>query len=38
MISIKDAEEIHRILIDNFGGAYGIGDIAALDSALARPF
>jgi len=38
MIAIKDVEEVHSILIDAFGGTHGIRDLAALDSALARPF
>jgi death-on-curing protein len=38
MISIKDVEEFHQILIEAFGGANGIRDLAALESALARPF
>jgi death-on-curing protein len=38
MISIKEVEEIHKILVDNFGGSHGIRDMSALDSALARPF
>ena len=38
MISIRDAEQIHKILIDTFGGAHGIRDISALESALKRPF
>ena len=38
MISIKEAEEFHQILIEAFGGANGIRDLAALESALARPF
>ncbi len=38
MISIKEVEEIHRRLIDTFGGSHGVRDLAALDSALARPF
>jgi death on curing protein len=38
MISIKEVEQIHRILIESFGGAHGIRDRAALESALARPF
>ncbi len=38
MISTKEAEEIHKILIDKFGGLHGIRDINALESALARPF
>jgi len=38
MISVKEVEEIHKILIDNFGGAHGIRDLGSLESALARPF
>ena len=38
MISVKEVEEIHKILIDNFGGSHGIRDLGGLESALARPF
>ena len=38
MIPFKEVELLHRILIDKFGGSYGIRDNAALESALARPF
>lgn len=38
MISIKEAEEIHKIVIENFGGSHGIRDVSNLQSALARPF
>jgi len=38
MIPIKDVEQLHRILIDKFGGSHGIRDNSALESALARPF
>ena len=38
MITLKEAEEIHKILIETFGGSPGIRDITGLDSALARPF
>ena len=38
MISVKEAEEIHKILISKFGGSHGIRDIGALESALGRPF
>jgi death-on-curing protein len=38
MISIKEVEEFHQILIDAFGGSHGIRDLSALESALARPF
>ena len=38
MIDIKDAELIHQILIEKFGGNHGIRDRKLLESALARPF
>ena len=38
MISVNDVEEIHKLLIDNFGGSHGIRDSSALQSALSRPF
>jgi death-on-curing protein len=38
MISIKEVEEIHKTLVDTFGGSHGIRDMSALASALARPF
>ena len=38
MISIKETEEIHKLVIEMFGGSHGIRDYSALDSALARPF
>ena len=38
MISFKEAEEIHKILIDQFGGMHGIRDAESLISALSRPF
>ena len=38
MISVIEAEEIHKILIEAFGGSHGIRDMTSLDSALARPF
>jgi death on curing protein len=38
MISTSDVIEIHEILIREFGGANGLRDKSALDSALARPF
>ena len=38
MISVKEVEVIHEILINNFGGSHGIRDINNLESALARPF
>lgn len=38
MIPVQEVEAIHRILIDKFGGSYGIRDMFALQSALQRPF
>ena len=38
MIPVKEVEQLHRILIDKFGGAHGIRDKSALESALSRPF
>ena len=38
MITAKEVELLHRILIDKFGGSHGIRDNAALESAIARPF
>ena len=38
MISVNQTLEIHKIAIDNFGGADGVRDLSGLESALARPF
>ena len=38
MISIKEVEQIHNFLIEEFGGAKGIRDLGALDAAINRPF
>ena len=38
MIPLKDVEEIHKFLIDTFGGSHGIRDLSSLQSALSRPF
>lgn len=38
MISIKEVEQIHKILINHFGGSDGIRDLSALESSLTRPF
>jgi death-on-curing protein len=38
MISGIEVEQLHKVLIDNFGGTQGLRDRAALDSALSRPF
>ena len=36
-LSVDEVIIIHEYLIDEFGGASGIRDISALESALARP-
>ena len=38
MISIKEVEQIHNLLIEEFGGAKGIRDLGALGAAINRPF
>ena len=38
MITLKEVEAIHQVLIEKFGGAHGIRDLNGLESALARPF
>ena len=38
MISVKEAEEVHRVLINTFGGSHGLRNLSSLESALARPF
>ena len=38
MISLKEVEIIHNILIDKYGGSKGIRDFGLLESALARPY
>jgi len=38
MIYLAQAEQIHKILIDRFGGSHGIRNQGALLSALSRPF
>lgn len=38
MISVVEVEQLHKLLIDQFGGSHGIRDMASLDSALSRPF
>ena len=38
MIPIKEVEQIHKILIDTFGGSHGVQNVSALESALARPY
>lgn len=38
MIDLQEVLSIHKILIESFGGAYGLRDRSSLDSALQRPF
>jgi len=38
MISVTEIQQIHDILIDNFGGIKGIRDVSSLESAITRPF
>lgn len=38
MISVKQAIEIHEIVVKAFGGSMGVRDLGALESALVRPF
>ena len=38
MIDINEVEKIHDILLENFGGAKGIRDKGALESAINRPY
>ncbi len=38
MITIANALEIHNAVVQKFGGANGVRDLNALESALARPF
>lgn len=38
MINLSQVEQIHKILIDQFGGSHGVRDYSTLSSALARPY
>ena len=38
MISLREVERIHEILIDKFGGTTGIRDLGSLESAINRPY
>jgi death on curing protein len=38
MISISQAKEIHTVLIERYGGGFGIRDSGLLASALQRPY
>ena len=37
MIELEEIEQIHKLVIEFFGGSQGIRDLSALKSALARP-
>ena len=36
-LTLEEAVDLHRQLIDQFGGAVGVRDLGLLESALARP-
>ena len=38
MITLSQVEQIHTILIDQFGGRHGVRDYGTLSSALSRPY
>lgn len=38
MITLSEVEEIHKTLIETFGGANGTRDVFALESAIGRPY
>jgi death on curing protein len=38
MIQVTEVEQLHKLLIETFGGSQGVRDREALDSALSRPF
>lgn len=38
MISIDEVLQIHKILIERFGGTDGVRDRSLLDSSISRPF
>lgn len=38
MIEISEVLQLHKTLIDQFGGSHGVRDFSALESALSRPF
>jgi death on curing protein len=38
MITLSQVEQIHKILIDQFGGSHGIREHGRLSSALSRPY
>lgn len=36
-LSLAEVTELHRLVIEAFGGSHGIRDLGALESALAQP-
>ena len=38
MITLKEVQSIHEVLIDKFGGSKGIRDRGILESAINRPY
>ncbi len=38
MITLLQVQNIHELLIQQFGGGSGVRDMAALEAALARPY
>jgi death-on-curing protein len=38
MIKLADVLKIHDVLVDQFGGSYGIRDMNSLNSAINRPY
>jgi len=38
MIEISEVLQLHKTLVDHFGGAHGVRDLSALESAITRPF
>jgi len=38
MIQVREVENIHELIIERFGGAKGIRDRGALESAVNRPY
>ena len=38
MITPRQVEQIHKFLIDEFGGSHGIREEGTLFSALSRPY
>ncbi|GAO45361.1 type II toxin-antitoxin system death-on-curing family toxin [Flavihumibacter petaseus] len=38
MIDVSEVFQLHKIMIDQFGGAHGVRESAALESAITRPF